>query len=199
MLCSETSLPLPREAVITRHRDLVRGAPALALAVPTSSFWMWGVEEPQVLCEVKWLSHVRLFVPPWTVGHQDPPSMQFSRQEYWSRLPLPSPGDLPNPGIKPGSPTLWADALPTEPQGRFFVAGGISGSRQGMVSGFQDDYNGSVCVHGVELGRAGVGQQPPRGALEHTVVLLWARMPGSGCPHTVSCVCLPGKERPALG
>ena len=67
-----------------------------------------------------------------------------------------------------------------------------------MVSGFQDDYNGSVCVHGVELGRGGVGQQPPWGALEHTVVLLWARMPGSGCPHTVSCVCLPRKERPAL-
>ena len=58
------------------------------------------------LCEVKPLSRVRLFGTPWTVAHQVPPSMGFSRQEYWSRLPLPSPGDLPDPGIKPGSPTL---------------------------------------------------------------------------------------------
>ena len=45
-----------------------------------------------------------------------PPSMGFSRQEYWSGLPLPSPGDLPDPGIEAGSPTLQADALPSEPQ-----------------------------------------------------------------------------------
>ena len=43
--------------------------------------------------------------------------MEFSRQEYWSGLPFPSPGDLPNPGIKPRSPTLQADALPSEPPG----------------------------------------------------------------------------------
>ena len=52
---------------------------------------------------------------PWTIAHQVPPPMEFSRQEYWSRLPFPSPGDLPNPGIKPPSPTLQADALPSEP------------------------------------------------------------------------------------
>ena len=46
-------------------------------------------------------SHIRLFVTPWTVAHQDPLSMEFSRQEYWSGLPFPSPGNLPNPGIKP--------------------------------------------------------------------------------------------------
>ena len=51
--------------------------------------------------EVKSLSRVRLFATPWTVSHQAPPSMGFSRQEYWSGLPFPSPGDLPNPGIKP--------------------------------------------------------------------------------------------------
>ena len=56
--------------------------------------------------EVKLLSHVRLFVTPWTVTCQAPLSMGFSRQEYWSGLPFPSPGDLPNPGIEPGSPTL---------------------------------------------------------------------------------------------
>ena len=47
----------------------------------------------------------------WTVAHQAPPSMGFSRQEYWSGLPFPSPGDLPDPGIEPRSPTLQADAL----------------------------------------------------------------------------------------
>ena len=49
---------------------------------------------------VKWLSRFRLFATPWTVAYQAPPSMGFSRQHYWSELPFPSPGDLPNPGIK---------------------------------------------------------------------------------------------------
>ena len=54
---------------------------------------------------------------PWTVAHQAPPSMGFSRQEYWSGLPFPSPGDLPDPGIEPRSPTLQADALTSAPPG----------------------------------------------------------------------------------
>ena len=65
--------------------------------------------------KVKSLSRVRLFVTLWTVAYQAPLSMGFSRQEYWSGLPFPSPGDLPNPGIEPGSPTLEADALISEP------------------------------------------------------------------------------------
>ena len=65
--------------------------------------------------KVKLLSHARLFATPWTVAYQAPPSMGFSRQEYWSGLPFPSLGDLPNPGLEPGSPTLQADALPSEP------------------------------------------------------------------------------------
>ena len=69
------------------------------------------------LREVKLLSHVRLFVTPWTVAYQASPSMGFSRQEYWSGLPFPSPGDLPDPGIEPRSPTMQADALPSEPPG----------------------------------------------------------------------------------
>ena len=68
--------------------------------------------------EVKSLSRVRLFATPWTVAYQASPSMGFSRQEYWSGLPFPSPGDLPDPGIEPGSPTLEADALTSEPPGR---------------------------------------------------------------------------------
>ena len=68
---------------------------------------------------VKSLSHIRLFATPWTVAsYQAPSSMEFSRQEYWSGLPFPSPGDLPDPGIKPGSPALQADALPSEPPGK---------------------------------------------------------------------------------
>ena len=56
--------------------------------------------------EVKSLSRVQLFATPWTVAHQASPSMGFSRQEYWSGLPFPSPGDLPDPGTEPGSPVL---------------------------------------------------------------------------------------------
>ena len=55
--------------------------------------------------EVKSLRRVRLFATPWTVAYQVPPSMGFSRQEYWSGLPFPSPGDLPDPGIELGSLT----------------------------------------------------------------------------------------------
>ena len=55
---------------------------------------------------------------PWTVAHQTPLSMEFSRQEYWSGLPFPSPVDLPDPGIEPGSPTLQADSLLTKPLGK---------------------------------------------------------------------------------
>ena len=58
---------------------------------------------------------------PWTVAHRAPPSMGFSRQEFWSGLPFPSPGDLPNPGIEPRSPTLQADVLTSAPPGKFLV------------------------------------------------------------------------------
>ena len=63
----------------------------------------------------KSFSRVQLFMTPWTVAYETPPSMEFSRQEYWNGLPFASPGDLPNPGIKPGCPALQADALPSEP------------------------------------------------------------------------------------
>ena len=55
---------------------------------------------------------------PWTVAHQSPLSMGFSRQEHWSGLPFPSPGDLPDSGIEPQSPALQADSLPTELPGK---------------------------------------------------------------------------------
>ena len=68
--------------------------------------------------EVKLLSSVRLFVTPWIVAYQAPPSMGFSRHEYWSGLPFPSPGDLPDPRIEPWSPALQADTLTSEPPGK---------------------------------------------------------------------------------
>ena len=61
--------------------------------------------------KVKLLSHVRLFATPWTVVYQAPPFMGFSRQECWSGLPFPPPGDLPDPGIEPRFPSLQADAF----------------------------------------------------------------------------------------
>ena len=68
--------------------------------------------------KVKSLSRVGLFATPGTVTYQAPPTMGFSRQECWSGLPFPSPGDLPDPGIEPGSPALQADALRSEPPGQ---------------------------------------------------------------------------------
>ena len=68
--------------------------------------------------KAKSLSRVHLLVNPGTAAHQAPPSMGFSRQEYWSGMPFPSPGDVPNPGIEPRSPTLQADALPSEHPGK---------------------------------------------------------------------------------
>ena len=68
----------------------------------TERMWKW-----------KLISHVQLFVTPWTRQ-----SMEFSRPEYWSEKPFPSPGDLPNPGIEPRSPALQVDSLPAEPPGK---------------------------------------------------------------------------------
>ena len=67
------------------------------------------------------LSHVQLFGTPWTVAHQAPLSLGFSRQEYWSGLPFPSPGDLPNPGIEPGFPALAGMFFTTETLGKPFL------------------------------------------------------------------------------
>ena len=70
---------------------------------------------------MKSLSRGQLFVTPWTAAYQASPSMGFSRQEYWSGLPFPSPGDLPHPGIEPRFPALEADALTSEPLGKPFL------------------------------------------------------------------------------
>ena len=74
------------------------------------SSYSWSTHE-------KWscFSRFWLFATPWTIACQAPPCMGFSKQEHWSGLPFPSPVDLPDPGIKSGSPSVQADALPFEP------------------------------------------------------------------------------------
>ena len=84
------------------------------------AIWSW-----QVICHpfraysscVYVLGGIQFFVTSWTVAHQTPLPMEFSRQKYWSRLPFATPGDLPNLGIEPGSPALQADSLPLSHQG----------------------------------------------------------------------------------
>ena len=73
---------------------------------------------PQVCVAVESLSHAQLSAIPWTVALQAPLSMGFPRQGYWSGVPFPSPEDLPNPGIEPGSPVLQAHSLPSELPGK---------------------------------------------------------------------------------
>ena len=98
----------------------------LLLCMKACFLWMAGRTaacfslKSRVPCVCQSLSRIRLFVSPWTVAHQVPLSMGFSRQEYWSRLPFPSPGDLPKPGIEPRSPTLLS-----EPPGKSFPPEGI--------------------------------------------------------------------------
>ena len=97
--------------------------PYLYPLVPSSWIMLKKMKETKshhsnVKVKAKLLSRVRLFVTLWTVAHQTPPSMGFSRQEYWSGLPFPSPGDLLEPGMEPESLELQADALPSESPGK---------------------------------------------------------------------------------
>ena len=71
------------------------------------------------------LNPVCLCATPWTEARQAPLSIGFSRQEYWSGLPFPSPGDLPHPGIEPRSPALQADSLPSQPPGKLTRGGSV--------------------------------------------------------------------------
>ena len=84
-------------------------------------------------CMLSCFSSVRLFVPLWTVAHQAPLSMGFPRQEYWSGLPCPPPGDLPDPGIEPAFPmtfVLQADSLPLSHWGSSFISMKLKGKKE---------------------------------------------------------------------
>ena len=121
---------------ITVQKHQFFGAQSNSLCGPTltsiHNYWktrsfnymdLWWQSDASERVKVKFLSHIRLFVIPWTVACQFPLSMEFSRQEYWSGLPIPSPGDLPNPGIESNSPTLQADSLPSEPPDKSLIWG----------------------------------------------------------------------------
>ena len=82
-------------------------------------------------------SRILTWRTPWTIAYQAPPSMGFSRQEHWSGLPFPSPGDLPDPEIEPGSPTLQADALPSEPPGKSKLSVKVSVNKNVLLSSYQ--------------------------------------------------------------
>ena len=110
---------------------------------------------------VKSLSHVQLFGTPWTVAHQAPLSMGFSRQEYWSGLPFPSPGDLPDPGIKPGSPALQAESVPYVHQGSIVLNGFNPNSEFGTNSWLSGKE--SVCNAGDPNSISGSGRSPGKG------------------------------------
>ena len=85
---------------------------------------------------MKLLSCIRLFATPWTVAYKAPLSMEFSKQEYSSGLPFPSPGDLPDPGIEPRSPALQAVILPSE----------LPGKPPCLLVGRKFGYRGSLCI-----------------------------------------------------
>ena len=91
---------------------------ALGTLPPESCISGMAVPSRKERMKVKSLSRVRLFATPWTVAYQASPSRGFSRQEYRGCLPVPSPGDLPDPGIEPRSLALQADTLPAEPPGK---------------------------------------------------------------------------------
>ena len=82
--------------------------------------------------------------------------MEFTRQEYWSELPLPSPGDLPHPGIKPRSPALQADSLPSEPPGEPQQVGLAQASAFALCPGAQEIFctllTSEVCIYPSSVG-----------------------------------------------
>ena len=134
--------------------------------------------------KVKWLSRVRLFATPWTVAYQTPPSIGFSRQEYWSGLPFPSLGDLLNPGTEPRSPTLQADSLPSEPPGTGSIPGSGRSTREGI--GYPLQYSCASLVAQLvknlptmsETWVASLGWEDPleKELATHSSILAW-RMP----------------------
>ena len=105
-----TLLPISSSHDISPTKRLIQLAPSCA-----PGFGIFAQAAPAFSCVcASSLSHVPLFVTPWTIARQAPLSMWFSRQEHWSGLPCPPPGDLSNPGIELESPALQVDSLPAE-------------------------------------------------------------------------------------
>ena len=134
--------------------------------------------------EVKLLSRVQLFVTPRTIAYQASQSMGFSRQEYWSGLPFPSPGDLPNPGIEPGSPALQADALPTEPPGKP-LWWSVPATRNTIWerSFMETNSESRICVHIFLWTHFGMGK------IWTTGLCSWSSLRMADFPSTVVLIC----------
>ena len=101
---------------------------------------------------------------PWTVAYQVPPSIGFSRQECWSGLPFPSPGGLPDPGIEPGSPTLQADALLSEPPGKkpLLIKGVLIKKKSNYTTAFEasaQTIKDHICSHPISQSYTSSGEQ----------------------------------------
>ena len=138
---------------------------------------MYDTRQSMIQSEVKSLSHVRLFATPWTVAYQAPPSMVFSRQEYWSGVPFPSPGDLPDPGIEPGSPAFQTDALTSEPPGKPIVWYKYTTERLSTHTtrmGFPGSSVGKAPTCSADVGSISASGRSPRG--------------GHGNPPQYSCL-----------
>ena len=110
---------MDKEVVVYKHNGILLSRKKECIWVSSNE-----VDEPRTYYTKrgKWSRSVvsDSLRPHGLLAYQDPPSMGFSRQECWSGLPFPSPGDLPNPGIEPGSPALQADVLPSEPPGKSY-------------------------------------------------------------------------------
>ena len=134
-------------------------------------------------------SHVRLLATPWAIACQAPLFLGFSRQEYWSGLPFPSPGDLPDPGLKLGSPALQADSLPsgTHSQGPGPPAGLL---RQAEISASEEAVtcSGNKCCEG---GQRGPGTREADGRVKRlgvpgTLDFVLSHQPGA-CSQNIPC------------
>ena len=134
---------------------------------------------------MKSLSHVRLFATPWTVTYQAPPSMGFSRQEYSTGLPFPSLGDLPDPGIEPGSPALQAD---TEGQTLY------DSTYMSLFNGYRvpawhgGNHSGNRVCWGYPGGS--VVKNPPANAGDTGFISGLGRSPGEGNGNPLQYSCL---------
>ena len=106
-----------KELYINVRSGFIHNSPRLKTAQLSAPQWVNGYTD----CGCCWVAKSSSFVNPWTVARQAPLCMGFQRQEYWSGLPFPSPGDLPDPGIEPTSPALVGEFFTTEPPGKYGI------------------------------------------------------------------------------
>ena len=138
-------------------------------------------------------SCVWLFATIWTVAYKAPPSMGFSRQEYWKRLPCPPPGDPPNPGTEPRSPALQADFLPSEPPGKPMNTGvGSLSFLQGIF--WSQESSWSLLHCGWILYQLS-SQRSPRAFPPSASVPLYFLCPAAWCHLTLCSWGIPEEDR----